>query len=1390
MKKFLLLTLGFFASASVYHAQCDEPIVVSPQSYCGGGTSILLDAEGTDPSLTYTINMFDSWGDGWNGHEITLDVGGVTVGPFGVTNAQGSFNSETFTVNEGDLITATWTAGGFANEISFEILDNNGVIVFSGVVDDAINYTVPAIGPYTLTWYDAPGGTVLGTGTSLEAVGTSVMPTASTGSYSFFVTQTGVACTESGAVELVVDITDVNVDLTAVDETCTGTSDGTFSISNVDCGTAPFSFSVDGGAFGPAPTDLTAGTYVVIVQDGASLNSSPITVVIETINTVIPSTPTTADSVLSSCGGVSSILVDADASPSGAPATFTLNMIDSWGDGWNGNAITILADGVPVLVGATFTSGSNATETFTAAEGSTLTATWTPGGFQNEVSFEIVDGSGAIVSTGPYGATVDYPIPGTVFNTLNWYDAPGGTYLGSGSPFEVVGTSVMPTASTGSYTFWVTQENGGCESAAFPVTVNVTDVNVTLLAQDETCTDYANGTFTIETVDCGTAPFTFSVDGGAFGPAPQLTAGTYTVVVMDDASLESSPITVTINTTETEIPFDPIVEQGDFYACIGDTSVLIEAVGEISSIDTLLTTLASNNGASSNMFAITAIQETTITDFGMNITSGTAGAIEVHYRPDNYLTVPGSNTDGAGWTLVGVANDVVTAGQDNITNIPVPVNITIPAGETYSFHISVDGPGIRYTNGTGLGNVYASNASLEFLEGHGGSGLFNCTFNPRVWNGVIRYEATEYIDVTWFDMATAGSVVANGSPAEAVGTSVLPDANTAGDYSFYAATNNNGCYSLNTEEVVVHVSAVNVSLSSIDASCNTGTDGSFTIDSVACGAVPYSFIVDGGVSGPAPTDLSPGVYEVVVVDGNGDSSNVYFVTVGSAAGPSDLVINDLTDNSVEVSWNANGSETAWIIEYGAPGFVPGTGAEIGTVSVTDTVGTLTGLEGNTDYDFYVSADCGTTPGDWGAISFTTDCGIYDLPFNETFEDDSETRVCWYNINEVGTDDWTYQTGDGGFGAGNATDAAFEGVLNARYVSSSATSTAKLASPRIDISTQDSVALIFAYAQETWAGDQNITKVFKRTSETQPWVEIASYTANTPDWTLDTLYIADSSDQVEIAFEGTNNWGYANVVDAVEVLPCSLEPGIDGSDNVCRAVETVDLNSFITAGEDFGYWSFPANESFVDGSIASVQFLPEGTHDFLYVVSTPCASDTTIASLVIYGPSSAGNDGSDTICMNEPYNLLSSLSGTIDLGGQWIDPTGTTLGGPGITGSSIPGSYNYQYVTSNGVCDADTSTVLLFVNPDCDYLGLMEAELGFFELYPNPTNGEFSIQANDAEGFFSVEITDINGRTVSVMKNFITGNEIKSIDLSSSENGVYFIKIYNSNVFKTYRMVKN
>ena len=1359
-------------------------------AYCSGAESILLEATASQGAVVYQLNMFDSWGDGWNGNTVTISVDG-TVALSDATILTGDNATAFFVAQEGSTITAEWITGSFTNEVSFNIADADGNVVYSGAFNDAIGYNIPA-GTYPLNWYDAAtAGNLLGSGSPLEAIGTSLMPAADLGVYDFFVTQSNGGC-ESSAVPVTVEITEVTIELLSQDVSCIGNTDGTFNLGVVDCGTQPFSFSVDGGDFDTIPTNLGAGTYQIVVQDALGLQSSPVTIEIGTPLTTIPDAPS-ADSLVAYCSGSSSILLEAVGSPLGIPVTFTLDMFDSWGDGWNGNAITILADGIPVLEQATITGGSAGIALFDAPEGSTLTAVWTPGTFQNEVSFDLYDGNGVLVSSGVYNATIDYAIPATVFNTnnLNWYDAASeGNLEGTGSPLEAVGTGLMPEAVLGSYDFFVTETNEGCESSATQVTVEIVDVNVTLSITDESCTDYSNGTFAILDTLCGTAPFVFQVDSGAFDVAPNLTAGTYSIVVRDADSLFSAPIEITINTLETNIPQTASADSM-IYACIGETSIELTASGDIISSDSLLTTMAGGNGGDGTMFVIEAVEETTIQDFALNMNPGTTGDVSIFYRADDYLTVPGSNLSDAGWILVGTAEGLASDGPD-YTNIPVPVNITIPAGERYSFHIGSTG-GIAYTNGTGLGNVFSSNASFNFIEGHGGA-IFNCTFQPRVFNGLIRYEATESVDVAWFDAATDGNVIGNGTPLESIGTTILPDASAAGSYDFYVASDNNGCYSEETVSVTVNIAPVDVNLSSVDASCNTSADGSFTIDEVLCGEVsftaPFTFSINGGPAGPTPTDLSAGVYEVIVFDGNGDSSATYFLTIGSADGPSDLVINELTDTSVNVSWVSNGSETGWTVEYGLAGFTPGAGEEIGSVTVTETVVFINSLSGNTNYDFYVVADCGTgINGDWGQISFTTDCGLYAVPFEETFEDDSDTRICWYNIYEVLQANWTYQTGAGA-GLGGAALNSYEGTLNARFVSSPSGEVTKLASPRLDLSDQDSVALVFAYAQENWLGDQNTTKVYTRDSDTAAWVEIASYDADTPEWTVDTLFIVDTTNQLEIAFEGTNNWGRANVIDQIQVLPCSVEPGIDGGGNVCRTINTVDLNQYITAGEAYGYWSFPANETFVTGSIADIQFLPEGTYEFLYVVKTPCAADTTVATLVIYNPSSAGNDGADSVCLNEPYNLLSSLSGNIDLGGDWIDPQGNNLGTPEITASNIPGSYNYQYIASNEVCDADTSTVLLFVDGDCDYLGLMEADLSFFELYPNPTSGLFNIQANEAEGFFSVEVTDLNGRIIKMIKNYISGNEIKSVDLTNAETGTYFVKVYNNNVFKTFRVVKN
>lgn len=74
--------------------------------------------------------------------------------------------------------------------------------------------------------------------------------------------------------------------------------------------------------------------------------------------------------------------------------------------------------------------------------------------------------------------------------------------------------------------------------------------------------------------------------------------------------------------------------------------------------------------------------------------------------------------------------------------------------------------------------------------------------------------------------------------------------------------------------------------------------------------------------------------------------------------PSDLTSNNLSLTSTEVGWTENGTSTTWNIEYGPAGFTPGTGTLV--TGVTDNPFELSGLTSDTDYDFYVQAECDPT----------------------------------------------------------------------------------------------------------------------------------------------------------------------------------------------------------------------------------------------------------------------------------------------------------------------------------------------------------------------------------------------------------------------------------------------
>ncbi|MEY3236812.1 MAG: hypothetical protein RI883_913, partial [Bacteroidota bacterium] len=79
---------------------------------------------------TYVLNMFDSFGDGWNSASIRVTIDGVVQGPF--TIASGSSATQNISVCNGNSIDIDYTASGsFPSEVSFNFVNSSGTILYT-----------------------------------------------------------------------------------------------------------------------------------------------------------------------------------------------------------------------------------------------------------------------------------------------------------------------------------------------------------------------------------------------------------------------------------------------------------------------------------------------------------------------------------------------------------------------------------------------------------------------------------------------------------------------------------------------------------------------------------------------------------------------------------------------------------------------------------------------------------------------------------------------------------------------------------------------------------------------------------------------------------------------------------------------------------------------------------------------------------------------------------------------------------------------------------------------------------------------------------------------------------------------------------------------------------
>ncbi len=649
---------------------------------------------------------------------------------------------------------------------------------------------------------------------------------------------------------------------------------------------------------------------------------------------------------------VSSIIVSAQCD-------YTLRMIDSYGDGWNGNTIDVLVNGAVVLDDATLASGSGEDLAITVNTGDEITTIWNGGGsYGSETSYQILDVSGNEVGAGAQTSietaiTVNCPS----CNIVSAIDASNISTSGGDVSWTAGGSESAWNIEYGTSGFAL---GSGSSATSTNPNYSISGLNGGTLYDVYVQADCGSG----ETSDW-TGPYSFSTLGSCGG---------YTLTLVDTYGdgWNGGVVNVFINSNAAgsyTIASGAGPEVYTIQTNIGDVIEFAYTAGsypgenEYTVANELGEVVAEEGQGGGTPGSVTFTACASCPDISLAALTVNAESAVASWNPEDEFT---------SYTLeIGDTGFVLGTGTTYTTSDTSYTFTGLTENTYYSFYLS---PTCGADAGTAQGpysfqtfcNTITTGWSEDWSDFSGCRwSTYNLNGDGYGWilttngdYGISNYGATSSNDYLMSPVFTCSDGISDRIRFDAKNIYVQ-----YGDQ--YRDTLTVGLYDAGVTALVgvlgTIVPETDYTTFEYDLSLYEGQD--------------VRFFVHSGVSSGAN------------LNGISYIDNVIADAFPSCDAPSDLTASNVTSTSTDLAWTELATATSWNIEYGLSGFVQGDGT-IETSSSTSY--TLTNLESASTYDVYVQSDCGSGEvSDWiGPVTFSTPgtCGFITVELVDDYGD--------------------------------------------------------------------------------------------------------------------------------------------------------------------------------------------------------------------------------------------------------------------------------------------------------------------------------------------------------------------------------------------------------------------